>query len=117
MQAVNDLLATVQDPAERSELERVRKLIAKQLPDAEQVVSYGMPSFKYHGKYLISYWVFKDHFGLYPGAEVLAEFKKELGDHATSKGTVQYTLKDPMSDDLLRKIIDFRAADIDGSRS
>lgn len=112
MQEVEQKLATIQDPAITAELQRIRKLIRSHVPDVTEQISYGMPAFKYNGKYLIAYWAFKNHLSLFPGAEALAAFADELGDHATSKGTVQFTLDDPISDELIRKIIDLRVAAI-----
>lgn len=108
MHEVDAKLATIEDAAIRNELQRIRRLIQKQLPDVTEQISYGMPAFKYKGKYLIAYWAFKDHLSLFPGAEALTVFKHELGDHAASKGTVQFTLADPISDQLVNKLIDLR---------
>lgn len=108
MQEVDAKLATVEDPAVRAELQRIRELITRHVPEVTEQISYGMPAFKYKGKYLIAYWAFKNHLSLFPGAEALATFKDELGEHASSKGTVQFTLEDPVSDDLIIKLVDLR---------
>lgn len=113
MQEVEAKLATIEDVAVRSELERIRQLIKHHLPDVTEQISYGMPAFKYKSKYLIAYWAFKDHLSLFPGSEALAVFAKELGNHATSKGTVQFTLDDPISDELIVKMIDLRVKAIE----
>jgi uncharacterized protein YdhG (YjbR/CyaY superfamily) len=56
-------------PGNREELEYIRRLVNQTVPDAEEVITYGMPGFKYKGKYLIAYGAFKDHCSLFPGAE------------------------------------------------
>lgn len=101
-------LASIEDNEVRAELQRIRNLIKKHLPEVTEQISYGMPAFKYQGKYVIGYWAFKNHLSLFPGAAALEVFKSELGDHATSKGTVQFTLSNPISNELILKMIDLR---------
>lgn len=74
-------------------------------PDAEEVKTYGMPGFKYKGKYLLSFAAFKDHLSLFPGAEAPAQLEEKLTAYRRSKGTIQFTLEQPLPDDLLREII------------
>lgn len=64
-----------------------------------------MPGFKYRGKYLVSFAAFKDHLSLFPGAEPIEALKDKLTDYETSRGTIQFTLDHPLSDDLLKEIL------------
>jgi uncharacterized protein YdhG (YjbR/CyaY superfamily) len=112
MDEINTYLTNVQEP-QRSELQRIRKLIRSFVPEATEGISYAMPGFKYKGKYLITYAAFKDHMSLFPGAEAIAELGTKLDGYKTSKGTVQFTLDHPLSDAVLHEMINLRIASID----
>lgn len=104
MTVVDDLLKNI-PPNERAALEHIRTLVHKYTPDAEEVMTYGMPGFKYKGKYLLSFAAFKDHLSLFPGAEPIEVLRDELQDFKTSRGTIQFTIEKPLSDELLQQII------------
>ncbi len=112
MSVIDELLAK-SEPADRKALERIRQLIHKVAPDAEEVMTYAMPGFKYKGKYLVAFAAFKDHLSLFPGAGAIAHFQDELADFTTSKGTIQFTLDHPLPDDLVRRIIRQRISEIE----
>ena len=97
----------------RNELLRIRDLIRTQVPDGTEQISYGMPAFKYNGKYLIGYAAFKDHLSIFPGADAVGVFAKELADYKTAKGTIQFTPEHPLTDGLLTRIIELSVARID----
>lgn len=111
MSAVEEYLAKV-EPAQRAELERVRATIKKIVPEAEEVITYAMPGFKYKGKYLIAYAPFKDHLSVFPGAGAVEALKDELDDFTVSKGTVQFTLEKPLPDAVLTKLVESRIHEI-----
>lgn len=104
MSVIDELLAHVPQ-SHRIQLEHIRKLVHRECPDAEEVITYGMPGFKYRGKYLLSFANFKDHMSLFPGAEPIEVFAHELAGYKTSKGTIQFTLEHKLSDGLLVNII------------
>jgi uncharacterized protein YdhG (YjbR/CyaY superfamily) len=90
---------------DRTALEKVRMIVHKTVPSAEEVITYGMPGYKYKGKYLISFGAFKDHLSIFPGSETIAAHKALLKNYQTSKGTIKFTKDNQLSDELLRKII------------
>lgn len=112
MKAVDTYLANVLEP-QKTELERIRVFINKVIPDVEEVITYGMPGFKYKKKYLIAYAPFKGHMSIFPGGEAVTAFATELAGFKTSKGTIQFTIEKPLPDDLLKKIVLQRRQDID----
>jgi uncharacterized protein YdhG (YjbR/CyaY superfamily) len=97
---------------EKTALERLRSIIRHAVPEATELISYGMPGFKYRGKYLAGYYAFKDHLSLFPAGTVEA-FKDKLGGYTLSKGTIQFTLDQPIPDDLVKEITLYRKAEID----
>lgn len=105
MSVIDTYLNTVAAP-ERSELQKIRNTVLQVVPEAKEVITYGMPGFKYQGKYLISFAAFKDHLSIFPGSEAVAEFESRLGEYKLSKGTIQFSLEKPLPDKLLRGIIE-----------
>src|SRR5687767_11127912 len=90
-------------------LEKVRATIRKAEPDAEETISYQIPSFTLKGQYLIYFAGYKKHIGVYPAPVGNPEFKEDLSDYAAGKGTVRFPLDKPIPLDLIRKIVKFRA--------
>jgi uncharacterized protein YdhG (YjbR/CyaY superfamily) len=102
---VEEYLASVPEPA-RSTLKHIRSVIRAVVPaGATEVISYGMPMFKYNGM-LVAYAAFKKHCSLFPtGSGVLDQFEEELKGYRTSKGTIQFPADKPLPDALVRKIV------------
>jgi uncharacterized protein YdhG (YjbR/CyaY superfamily) len=86
-------------------LTHLRKIIRETAPTAEEVISYGMPAYKYHGM-LVYFAAFKKHCSLFAVNNDF--FEEELEDYKTSKGTIQFLPEKALPDDLVRKIVKFR---------
>jgi uncharacterized protein YdhG (YjbR/CyaY superfamily) len=101
---------------QRDELERIRAVVKSQVPEAEEAISYGMPTFKYKGKNLIHFAAFKDHLSIFPTADptIDTELGEKLKKFRTGKGTLQFTEDNPISDDLIAKIVAIRLQSISG---
>lgn len=69
-------------------LQRIRTIIHEAIPDAEETISWSMPTFR-KGKNLLHFASFKKHIGLYPGGEATAAFAEKLTDFEVSKGTIR----------------------------
>lgn len=88
-------------------LRQIRAVIKKAVPKAEEVMSYHMPAYKYHG--MVAYFAgFKNHIGFYPMPGPITKFKKELSKYKTSKATVQFPIGEPVPSGLVNKIIKWR---------
>lgn len=113
MSVLDDYLAQL--PAERrADLERIRQLALQQVPDAEEVIGYGMPTLKYHGQSFLGFDVHKNHVGLYPyGSATITALKTDLRQYKTSSGAIQIPLDKPIPEALLHKIIAHRLSLID----
>lgn len=98
---------------EKDELMRIRSLVQKTVPDAEEVITYSMPGFKYKGKYLVAFCIFKDHLGLFPTSWPIEKLKDKLSGYKTSKGGIQFSLDNPLSDQLIKEILYARISEID----
>ena len=91
-------------------LQRVRAIIRKALPAAEEVISYQIAAYKLAGERVIYFAGWKEHFSLYPaGPELVAEFKDELSGYVVSKGTIRFPLSEPVPAKLIERIARFRA--------
>jgi uncharacterized protein YdhG (YjbR/CyaY superfamily) len=107
---VDEYLERVPEPA-RSTLNKVRAVIRSVAPpDATEGISYGIPTFKYKGM-LASFAAFSDHCSLFPGAGPTIEFKSELKNFQTSKGTIRFAPDKPPSSALLKKLVKARIAE------
>jgi len=89
-------------------LEQVRMAIRKAAPDAEEAISYGMPTFKLHGKSLVYFAGFAHHIGFYPVPSGIEALKKELSAYKQGKGSVQFPLDKKMPLALIARIVKFR---------
>lgn len=91
----------------QQKLEKIRTIIKKAAPKAEEKISYGIPTFKYHGN-LIHFGAYPKHIGLYPGAAAMVKFSKKLKGYKQSKGTVQFQLDEEIPYDIIKEITEFR---------
>lgn len=94
-------------PAEgRSALERVRTVIRKALPGAEEVISYGIPACRLEGRCVVYYAGWKRHWSLYPVTEpIRAALGPELAGYEFSKGTVKFPLGEKVPEKLVARIV------------
>jgi uncharacterized protein YdhG (YjbR/CyaY superfamily) len=88
-------------------LEEVRATIKAAAPDAEEKISYQMPTFTLKGN-LVHFAASKNHIGFYPTPTGIDKFKKELSVYEGAKGSVQFPLDKPIPYDLISKIVKFR---------
>jgi uncharacterized protein YdhG (YjbR/CyaY superfamily) len=107
---VEEYLAQVPEPA-RSTLLKIRAAIRSAAPaEATEVISYGMPAFRYKGP-LLAYAAFKNHCSLFPmSGSVIAAFKTELEGFLTSKGTIRFPVDKPLSSALVKKLVKAKIA-------
>ena len=90
-------------------LEEMRKTIRKAAPDAEEAISYQMPTFKLKGKNLVHFAAWENHIGFYPTPSGIEAFKKELSQYDGAKGSIQFPIDKPLPLSLIRRIVEHRA--------
>ncbi len=88
-------------------LEKTRKTIRNAAPEAEEAISYQMPTFKLNGN-LVYFAAYKNHIGFYPIPSGIEAFKDELAPYIAGKGTLRFPLDKPIPYDLIKKIVIFR---------
>ena len=100
-------------PAETQKaLGEVRVLIAAAAPGATETISYAIPTFDLRGRHLVHFAAFTRHLGLYPTSSGIAAFTDELASYKRAKGSVQFPLDQPLPLDLIRRIVEFRVAEV-----
>lgn len=91
----------------RVKLQQLRTTIKKAAPEAEEVISYQMPAFKYHG-ILVYFAAHKNHIGFYPTGSCIEAFKNEISSYKGGKGTLRFPSEVPLPLDLVYKMVEYR---------
>jgi len=111
-QSVDEYIAS-QPEAVRDILGRVRSAIRKAVPQALEVISYKIPTYKLHNRAVLYFAGWKQHYSLYPATErVVAAFKEELAPYEVNKGTIRFALSQPVPVKLIGRIAKFRAKEV-----
>jgi len=94
----------------QAKLQQIRAVIKAAAPEAEETISYQMPTFKL-GKNLVHFAGYKKHIGFYPTPSGIAAFQEELSIYPNAKGSVQFPLDQPLPLELITKMVVFRVAE------
>lgn len=86
-------------------LEKLRKIAKEIVPEAEETISYGIPTIKLNGKYVIYFAAFAKHIGVYPILKAEDSLLKEIAPFVKGKGTLQFPLDKPFPYDLFKKLV------------
>ena len=95
------------EPQAKKALRDIRKTIKGAAPMAEEVISYQIPGYKYHGM-LVFFAAWKNHISLYPAPWGVESLKKEMSAFEGSKGTIKFPLDKPMPLTLIKKMVKYR---------
>lgn len=87
---------------------KMRDIVFEEVPEATEKLGYGMPGFYLHKKPLVYFAAYKNHIGFYATPNGHEHFKEELSKFKQGKGSVQFSLKEEIPYDLIRKIVIFR---------
>ncbi len=114
-QSVDDYIAA-QSEAVQPILRKVRGIIQKSLPGAEEAISYQLPTFKLHGTYVIYLNAAAKHYALYPVTPGLTEaLGEEIAPHVHGKGTMRFSYTDPIPTRLIQRIVKIRAQETEAA--
>jgi uncharacterized protein YdhG (YjbR/CyaY superfamily) len=92
-------------------LEHIREMVRTLVPQAEEVISYQIPTFKYHGT-LVGFAAFKNHCSFFTcDGSTVEKFKDELKGFDYVKSGIHFTPDKPIPDDLLERIIMLRVVE------
>lgn len=109
MTTIDEYLETV-TPTQRIALERIRTIVKQTVPEAEESISYGMPTFKYKGKSLLLFSAFKNHMSIFGHVSSVEE--KLEGFQLSHRGTVQFTEDKPIPEEIIKEIVTKRRDEI-----
>ena len=101
-QTVDEYIDSFDEPV-REKLCEIRRIFLEVLPDAQECISWSMPTYR-KGRNIIHFAASRKHVGIYPGGEATAVFAKELKEYDTSKGTIRLPYDKPIPAELLKKI-------------
>jgi uncharacterized protein YdhG (YjbR/CyaY superfamily) len=93
--------------AAQATLRQLREVIRDAAPKAEERISYGMPSYDYHGR-LVYFAAFKNHVGLYAIGQPQDAYTKELKPYLAGKSTARFPIGEPLPVALIRKVVEAR---------
>ncbi len=100
---------------QRAALEKLRKAIKAAAPKAEECITYGLAAFRLDGKALVGFGAAANHCAFYPmSSHIVKEFKDELKNYDTSKGTIRFQPDKPLPAALVRKVVKARIAENEG---
>lgn len=96
-------------PEAREMMELLRATIREAAPEAVETISYQIPTFKDHGRMLVSIAAFRDHCGMYPATGVVMQaLGEELKPYRSGKATIRFPLGRPVPVDLVAKVVQVR---------
>lgn len=103
-------------PEFRVELERIRSLVLELVPDAEETMSYGMPTLKYRGRALVYFTASKKHLSFYPSSWAIEELVGELTAYKRTEHSIQFTPKTALPAELIERLVRVHLREIDAGR-
>ena len=99
-------------PETQEVLQETRAQIRSLVPDAVETMSYAIPTFDLNGKHLVHFAGYDRHLGFYPTPTGIEAFKEEIKHYKWAKGSVQFPLDQPIPRDLIRRMVEFRVAEV-----
>ena len=109
---VDAYLSGLEEP-KRSTLQALRTMIVEIVPQAEQVISYGVPAFRVDGKTIAGFAAFRNHASYLPfSGSVLARLGDELSGYTTTKSSLHFSIDKPLPRPLVERLIAVRLADV-----
>ena len=106
-QSVDEYIAA-QDETIQPKLNEIRTVLRSALPDAEERISWSMPTYRKDHN-IIHFAAQKKHIGLYPGPEAVAYFSGRLDQAGLlyNKGSIQIPYSDDLPLELIAEIADW----------
>ncbi len=111
-QSVDEYIASQPEEA-RAVLERVRTIIRKALPTAEETISYRIPAYKLPAGAVLYFAGWKRHYAIYPaGTRLIEALRQDLAPCEVRGSTIRFPLSRPVPARLIGRIARFRAEEV-----
>ena len=107
--SIDEYIATFPEETQKI-LAELRATIKAAAPEAEEKISYQMPTFALKGN-LVHFAAYKNHIGFYPTPSGIQAFKHELSIYEGAKGSIKFPIDKPLPLKLISKIVKFRVAE------
>lgn len=102
-----------QPPESAAALTRVRAVLHRALPAAEETISYQMPAIRLNGRIVLYFAGWKDHVSIYPITDALRDtMSAEIAPYVAGKGTLRFPLVRRLPVRLIERIARVRAAEV-----
>jgi uncharacterized protein YdhG (YjbR/CyaY superfamily) len=112
---VDDYLAGL-DATSRAAFEHIHEVALEEAPEAVQGTSYGMAALQYRRKPLLGFHAAKHHLSVFPfSSQVVDAVRDRLDSFELSKGTIRFSVDQPLPDDAVRDVVRLRMAEIVGA--
>ncbi len=86
-------------------LRELRETIHRVAPEAEESISYQIPTFKLKGRALVYFAAWKQHIGLYPVPPLDDDLEREVGSFRAAKDTLRFPLGQPVPYPLVERVV------------
>lgn len=106
---MNSYIASAPEP-QQAMMQQIRALTHSIVPDAVETISYQIPAFKLDGKPLVYFASWRDHVSVYPIPKIEPELEKALEPYVKGKGTLWFSLNEPLPIDLIRQLVEAHVA-------
>lgn len=107
--SIDEYIQSFPEPIQKK-LAELRAAIMEEAPQAQEKISWQMPTFYLNGN-LVHFAAHAKHIGFYPGPSGIEAFKSEFANYKYSKGSVQFPNDEPLPIELIKKIVRFRVAE------
>jgi uncharacterized protein YdhG (YjbR/CyaY superfamily) len=112
-ETIDEYLATLPDDR-RAAMQQIREAVRAAAPDAIEVITYKMPGFKTHDRFLVSFDAFKRHYSLFPASDpVVQQLGDRVAPYLAGRGTIRFPADRPIPTDLISDIVRIRVAEND----
>ena len=112
VETVDDYIASRPERVQVS-LRKLRRILRQALPGSKEVISYQIPAYRLHGRIVLFFAGWSEHYSLYPAGSRLSDsLKKDLQSYRVSRGTIRFELSKPVPEKLITRIAKFRAMQV-----
>ena len=108
--SIDEYIVTFPEDVQKT-MKQLRRTIKAAAPEADEKISYGIPTFTFNGKYLIYFAGWKNHISIYPIPSGSEAFNKEVSQYAEGKGTLKFPIDKPLPLKLISKIVKLKVAE------
>lgn len=112
--SIDNYIATFPEEVQK-DLQKIREVILNLIPNGAETISYGIPTIKLHGKNVVHFAAFNSHYSFFPTSSGVEAFRNDLKDYHISKGTIQFPKDKPIPLDLIKRITQFRVAQVENT--